>query len=160
VHVCLTRHSPKKLRNDSCNQLDSNFLAVLSSTIGAKRTLRPRYIPILSLLCCITCWFSSSRVLVLRVGLTCTSRSTLSPQPLGTISSVVCGMVRPGYASRARRLWQPPDVSPDCIRKTADDQPLIHEINRRLTSLLPPEDGFPAWVAECRERCTCAQGLV
>ena len=39
VHVCLSRHSPKKLRNVSCNQMAANFLAVLSSTSGVKRTL-------------------------------------------------------------------------------------------------------------------------
>jgi hypothetical protein len=39
VYVNLTCRSPKKLRNDLYNQLASNFLAVLSSTSGAKRIL-------------------------------------------------------------------------------------------------------------------------
>jgi len=39
VQVCRTRRSPKKLRNDLYNQLAFNFLAVLSSTSGTKRTL-------------------------------------------------------------------------------------------------------------------------
>jgi hypothetical protein len=38
VHVCWTRRSPTKIRNDLYNQLAFNSLAVLSSTSGAKGT--------------------------------------------------------------------------------------------------------------------------
>ena len=39
VSACLARHSPRKLRNDPCNRLASNFLVGLSSTNGVRRTL-------------------------------------------------------------------------------------------------------------------------
>ena len=39
LSVCLARHSRRKLRNDSCNRLASNFPVGLSSTNGARRTL-------------------------------------------------------------------------------------------------------------------------
>jgi len=39
VSGCLARYSPRKIRNDSCNRLASNFLVGHSSTSGVRGTL-------------------------------------------------------------------------------------------------------------------------